>query len=553
MKSALFLKLGAIAAFYLFWLVCWLVLGDKAFGPVYYNWDVSLVAVAAAMEALIVARKLNNPYAAFLRLLAAGALMLTLSWVTYDPDYRHLFFHFTEPGAPDYSGISYALFVFCWVCAWGYFALEQWQRQPPSAVTKTVFAILFVGLALILANFYYPLYRNDLDTVSGRLDAATSCLEFMLLLTGLVCILLGESLILTWMVLATALLIASDMAYSEQNVPAGIEAVWMFGQLLLFSTILALPETIGFLQSDRRLCSSSSNEVVKKRSSLSGILILLSLGGVLLSAALGLLPVHPVWKSFSAVLFVVGFIAVQVWLTDHFDDAVRFLRTYTSRMYGSRLQLTDWRSGDASIQATLHSTGLDGYLDWLSESTAHLKQNILFLGPERLYPVPRQSSVSGKISCFIVMPFSHDWSNEVHQTLSGSCKTSAVQPMRGDDVFTPTDILVDIWQSINSADFVIADITGKNPNVLYELGIAHTLAKPVLIISQSAGDIPIDLSTRRVIIYGRSEGLWQTALADKVTKAIQEILALYNLNPAANAENPGNRAERSESFQRMGH
>jgi hypothetical protein len=41
-----------------------------------------------------------------------------------------------------------------------------------------------------------------------------------------------------------------------------------------------------------------------------------------------------------------------------------------------------------------------------------------------------------------------------------------------------TEILVDIWQSINGADFVIADITGRNPNVLYELGIAHALAKP---------------------------------------------------------------------------
>jgi hypothetical protein len=241
------------------------------------------------------------------------------------------------------------------------------------------------------------------------------------------------------------------------------------------------------------------------------------------------------------VLFVIGFVTVQVCLTDHFDDAVRFLRTYTARIHGNRLQFTDWRSGEASIQATLHSTGLDGYLDWLSESTAQLKQNVLFLGPERLYPVPGQPSAAEKISCFIVMPFSHEWSGEVHQILSAACKARAVQPMRGDDVFTPTDILVDIWQSINRADFVIADITGKNPNVLYELGIAHTLAKPVLIISQSAGDIPIDLSTRRVILYGRGEGLWQSALADKVSKAIQDILALYGLDPAA-AENRANQA-----------
>jgi nucleoside 2-deoxyribosyltransferase len=101
--------------------------------------------------------------------------------------------------------------------------------------------------------------------------------------------------------------------------------------------------------------------------------------------------------------------------------------------------------------------------------------------------------------------------------------------VRGDDVFTPTDILVDIWKSLNAADFVIADITGRNPNVLYELGIAHTLAKPVLIISRNAGDIPIDLSTRRVILYGQNEENWQADLELKVTQAISEIIRVYGL------------------------
>ena len=116
------------------------------------------------------------------------------------------------------------------------------------------------------------------------------------------------------------------------------------------------------------------------------------------------------------------------------------------------------------------------------------------------------------------------------RTLSGACQTLAVQAVRGDDLFTPTDILVDIWHSLNGADIVIADITGRNPNVLYELGIAHTLAKPVLIISRNAADIPIDLSTRRVILYGQSEGDWRGDLGIKVSKAIKEILGAYGLN-----------------------
>jgi hypothetical protein len=535
MNSSLTLKLGAMAALYLFWLVCWLVLDAKAFGPAHYNWDTSLISGLTAIMAFTIGQKLPQPYSLFLRVISIGTGLLALSWITYDPNQLHSFLRFSEPGLPDYSNIFYALFVFCWVCAWGYLALTQWQRQPPSALTKTVFVLLFIGLAVILSNFYYPLYSKDLNTIDGRLDAATSFLEFILLITGLACIFLGESILLTWMLLATALLVATDMAYSKHDVPEDIEAMWMFGQCLLFSAILALPNAIAFIQTDRRRCSSM-NGIVHHRSSLSGILILLSLGGVLLFVALGLLPIHTIWKSFSAVIFIVSLVAIQVWLTDHFDDTVRFLRTFSAQMLKTRLLLPDWRTADTDIQATLRSTGMDSYLDWLRQSLKELRQDILFLGPERLYPVPKEPSDPGKIRCFIVMPFSHDWSDEVHQTLATSCKASSIQSMRGDDVFTPTDILIDIWHSINTADFVIADITGRNPNVLYELGIAHTLAKPVLILSQSATDIPIDLSTRRVIIYTQNETNWQSLLANKVSKAINEILALYSLKPFSGAE-----------------
>jgi hypothetical protein len=530
MQTPLPLKLGSITAVYLFWLVCWLVLDELAFGPDHYNWDQSLIAAVAAAAGFRVACKLAAPYRNFLMLLAAGMVSLSMSWLCYDPDHHHAFFHFQEPGAPAYSDISYSLFVFCWVCAWGYFAIEQWRRQPPSVFIKLVFAILFAGLALILANFYYPLYGNNLDTLDGRLDAAASCLEFIVLIMGLVCILLGESVILTWMLLATALLLASDMAYSEQDVPSGIEAAWMFGQMLLWAAMLATPDTLAAIHCDRRKNSPFANDVVRKRTDLSGILMLLSLGGVLLSVGFSLFSLHPVWKAFSAVLFIVGFVALQIWLTNHYEDALRFLKTYTLKIHSNRLQLNDWRSANQYIQATLRSTGLDAYLDWLRQTMAQLKQDVIFLGPERLYPTHKQQDVNDMPRCFIVMPFSFPWSDAVHHTLSDTCKTLAIQPMRGDDVFTPTDILVDIWQGINSADFIIADITGRNPNVLYELGIAHTLAKPVLIISQSASDIPIDLSTRRVIIYHYDENEhWQNVLHSKVMKALQEIIDLYSL------------------------
>jgi hypothetical protein len=413
-----------------------------------------------------------------------------------------------------------------WVCAWGYLALTRWRQRPPSALTGVVFAVLIVGLAVILASFYYPAYRSSLDTIAGRLDAVTSGLEFAALVIGLACILLGEPPVLTWMLFATALLVASDMAYSEVDVPLGIEPLWMLGQFLLLSTLLVFPRA-----TEKR--SLTETEAAPQRSGLSGVLILLSLGGVLLSVAIGLVPVNPVWKSFLSVEFVVILVVSLVWLTDRYDEAVQYLDTYSARLHQHQLRAEDWREADARIRTTLTSTGLGVYLDALRVSAERLRQDVLFLGAERLYPAPRLQGTRDEVRCFIVMPFSLEWSNDVHQALAAACKATSVKPVRGDDVFTPTDILVDIWQSINGADFVIADITGRNPNVLYELGVAHTLAKPVLIISRNAVDIPIDLSTRRIILYGQSDGDWREDLGIKVTKAVTEILRLYRLSPAA--------------------
>lgn len=521
MKGSTYLWLGGLAAIYLLWLTLWIVLGDRSFGLDFYNWDQATAALAASFAAFFTIGKTNRPYKGFLILQGLGLVMLSLSWATYDPDDVHQAFHFSRD-LPDYSSITYGGFTFFGVCAWGYLALEQWLRYPPTALTRAVFALLFVGLFLILANFYYPQYSPLLGEAAGRLDAVISGFEFLMLVIGLISILLKQSLALNMTLLATSLVLASDLAYSENDVPYGIEAVWMFGQLLMLAAFM------GF--SSQGQVTASNEKLGKGRSGLSALLILLSLGGLLLAVAVGLLPIHPVWKSFYTVLFVVTLVVIEVWLTDRFDDSVKYLKNHTKRLMQSRLLGDDWKLSDTRIYATLQSTGLGNYLDFLDASASQLKRDVIFLGPERLFPAAvADHGGSGTKTCFLVMPFSFAWSNDVHKVLSGACKSLGVQAVRGDDMFTPTDILVDIWKSLNMADFVIADITGRNPNVLYELGIAHTLAKPVLIISKNAGDIPIDLSTRRVILYGQNEESWSEDLELKVTQAISEIIRAYNL------------------------
>ena len=72
---------------------------------------------------------------------------------------------------------------------------------------------------------------------------------------------------------------------------------------------------------------------------------------------------------------------------------------------------------------------------------------------------------------------------------------------RADDIYSAGIIVNEVWAKISEAQLVIADATGRNANVLYEMGLAHALGKDVIILSQSMDAIPFDLQHRRVIVY----------------------------------------------------
>jgi hypothetical protein len=106
-------------------------------------------------------------------------------------------------------------------------------------------------------------------------------------------------------------------------------------------------------------------------------------------------------------------------------------------------------------------------------------------------------------ACFVVMPFSIESLNIVYEdfvrpTLEDRCH---LRPERGDDVFGSNVIMDDIAKSIRRASLIIADLTGRNPNVFYEVGIAHALNKQVLLMTQSIEDVPFDLRHRRALVY----------------------------------------------------
>jgi len=104
--------------------------------------------------------------------------------------------------------------------------------------------------------------------------------------------------------------------------------------------------------------------------------------------------------------------------------------------------------------------------------------------------------------CFVVMPFGSADLNGVYEYfVKPTIEDCGLKCERGDDIFGSNVIMDDIRRSIRRARLIVADLTERNPNVFYEVGIAHTLNKQVLLLSQAMHDVPFDLRHLRVLVY----------------------------------------------------
>ena len=109
-------------------------------------------------------------------------------------------------------------------------------------------------------------------------------------------------------------------------------------------------------------------------------------------------------------------------------------------------------------------------------------------------------------TCFVLMPFKADLDELYARTIKPTIERGGtLRCLRADEIYGPRPIMADIWKSIRQSKLVVAELTGRNPNVFYELGLAHAIQKPVILLSQNFSDVPFDLRHVRVIIYSNTE------------------------------------------------
>ena len=118
----------------------------------------------------------------------------------------------------------------------------------------------------------------------------------------------------------------------------------------------------------------------------------------------------------------------------------------------------------------------------------------------------------------VMMPFNAGFT-PVYESMKAGVEAAGMRCLRADDIWERDHILDDVLSLIWRARVVIADLSGKNPNVFYEVGIAHTLGRDTILVAQSMDDIPFDLQGIRALKYlNNGEG------RDALTKGIASRL-----------------------------
>ena len=143
------------------------------------------------------------------------------------------------------------------------------------------------------------------------------------------------------------------------------------------------------------------------------------------------------------------------------------------------------------------------------------------------------------MQCFVIMPFGNpkvdptraqkldaiysQWIKPTVESISlTGLANDTIACHRADKEERPGEIISHIIENLTTSDIVIADLSGRNPNVFYELGVRHAVRNNTILISEDLDDIPFDLRGLRTITYGYDPE-HMLKLKDSLARAIRAI------------------------------
>ena len=131
----------------------------------------------------------------------------------------------------------------------------------------------------------------------------------------------------------------------------------------------------------------------------------------------------------------------------------------------------------------------------------------------------------GRADLFMLMPFEEELRVVFDTAVMNSAGAFDLKAERADVSSSSQAIISQVWSGIYNAKVIVADCTGRNANVLYEIGIAHTLGKETVLISQTPQNLPFDIAHLRILAYTNTpEG--RTRLEQDLKRVLREVVSL---------------------------
>jgi HEPN domain-containing protein len=125
--------------------------------------------------------------------------------------------------------------------------------------------------------------------------------------------------------------------------------------------------------------------------------------------------------------------------------------------------------------------------------------------------------------CFVMMPFGKRFDEVYRLVIAPAARDNGLTALRADEMAGPGFIMEQIRTAIQQSRLCVADLTGSNANVLYEIGYAQAMGKALVLLAERGSRLPFDVAHQRVVFYGPELDLAQEALQGAISVALSSF------------------------------
>lgn len=150
-----------------------------------------------------------------------------------------------------------------------------------------------------------------------------------------------------------------------------------------------------------------------------------------------------------------------------------------------------------------------------------------YVSPLAAAPIDDKATSSALVEstsklCFVMMPFSEIYDRIYRHLIVPAVEDAGLTAVRADEISTAGFIMEQIRAAIQQSRVCIADVTDSNPNVLYEVGFAEAMRKPVVLIASDLSQLPFDVTSQRVLRYSNDLDIGKSRLREAIAQALTE-------------------------------